>query len=93
MFVEEETGPEGYPGGWNYESGSHSANLVGVYTSKEEADMHAESLREDDSDDEDNDDDDDHVDIRVVKAPVKKKYNGKQKSIWRFDADTEMAVH
>ena len=80
VFVEEDTG-----------SGSHSAELVGVYPSKNEADKHAESLREEDEDDSDEDADDESTSrsVTVVEAPVQQSFHAKHTkdlSIWRFEA-------
>ena len=97
VFVEEETGASGYQGGMDYDNGSHSATLAGIYTSKNEADKHADSLRRDDDDDSDADADDKSTSrsVTVVESPVKNKFYAKQKKgyLWRFDADTDIPAH
>ena len=94
VFVTEERGGNGYCG-YDYDNGSHSATLEGVYASKSEAERHAATLREDT--DEESDDEDYEVrcerrSVKLVRAPVQSKFEDQEGNIWNFEADTDLVA-
>lgn len=91
----EESGGDGYGGGYgNYDNGSHSASLVGVYASESLAERHANRLREEEEIDEDEEEDGPKCERRsvvVVQAPVATSMEDNGTSnIWSFEADTDL---
>lgn len=87
VFLTEEMGGNGHCG-YDYDNGSHSAVLCGVYSTEEAAEEHADDLREDD------DDDDEPTyksrRVEVVRASTNSTYTPGCKSVWEFEANTDL---
>ena len=97
VFLEEERGGTGNYGGCGYDNGSHSAKLLGVYTSRLEAKRHADYERSDEDDGSATEDADDSDGIQssrrcvsVVKAPISSSFKPDGANLWSFEADTTL---
>jgi hypothetical protein len=74
VFETREEGPRGYVG-CRYDSGTHCASLVGVYSTEDEAERHADILREADDDDWDEDDPSRQHTVEVIQTSVSTKFD------------------
>ena len=91
VFETLEEGGDGYCGGYgDYDNGSHSASLCGVYSSEKLAQKHAASLRCESDDESGEEPTHEHKrhGVTVVVANVDSK--PKSRAIWSFDADTDL---
>jgi hypothetical protein len=89
VFVTDESGPSGKnkKRGKNFDSGIHSANLNGIYTSEMEAQRHADALG--DSVDEPNR----QRRVQVVPVPIHHQFqdsNASKGPAWTFVANTDL---
>ena len=94
VFAEDESGGSGYYGGYGFDNGSHSVELIGVYGTKSAADAAAGANREEeDVDEHDGSDGEPRCQRRkvdVIKTAIRKTYSASDKSVYSFEADTDL---
>ena len=94
VFVEDESGGNGSYGGYGYDNGSHSVELIGVYGTEAAADAAAGAHREEeDVDEHDGCDGEPRCQRRkvdVIKTAIRKTHKSRYKSVYSFEADTDL---